>query len=270
MTFTTGNHERDKRLRRAIGECTMVHEQPTLEAVAKNLPQDFALDAEELTGMLAEMGIIKTGSDDGPPEPPPQVERMAPHTQMIEETPTGEKLPAPETLDKIGVLDRAEGGRPHDPPAGSTVEAKITEGQARHAVDVANARLSAARETMLTAQNRLKARRADLSAEILGWQTLFKPLQQSREDLVRETIRANQEYKQAIKDGKIAPPPPRTRGRSYIDQTSGRGGNASDFARRYQGEHAGLGGAAVHKGGRRNAYPSQYQGRQVKLPSDVK
>lgn len=261
MTYTTGNAERDKRLRRAIGEVTMAHEQPTLEAVAKNLPQDFALDAEELTGMLAEMGVIKTGSDDGPPEPPPPVA----HAQMIAETPTGEPLAAPETLNKIGVPDRPEGEQPHDPPANSTPEAKITEGQARAMVNAANARLSRARERMVTAQNALKARRADLSAEIREWQLLFKPLQQSREDLVRQHIAANQQYKQDVKDGKV--PPPRQggpRGRSYIDRTSGRGGNANDFARRYQGEHAGLGGAPVHKGARRNAYPSQYQGRTVK------
>ena len=266
MTYTTGNAERDKRLRRGIGEVMMVHEHPSLEAVSKNLPQDFALDAEELTGMLGELGIIKIEVEDHP-----HPAHEAPHiAQMIEETPSGEPLAAPETLEKIALPDRAEGGEPHDPPATSTPEAKITEGQARAMVDAANARLGRARETMLTAQNTLKAWRADLSAEILGWQTLFKPLQQSREDLVRQHIAANQQYKQDVKDGK-APPPVRggPRGRSYIDQTSGRGGNANDFARRYQGEHAGLGGAAVHKGARRNAFPSQYQGRQVKVPSDA-
>jgi hypothetical protein len=257
MTYSTGNAERDKRLRRSIGEVMMAHEQPTLEAVAKNLPQDFAVDAEELSGMLGEMGVIKTGSDDAPP---PQVA----HAQMIEQTPTGEKLPPPETLEKIALPDRPEGEQPHDPPAASTPEAKISEGQARAMVTAANARLTRARERMVTAQNVLKARRADLSAEILGWQTLCKPMQQSREDLVRQHIAANQQYKQDVADGKIAPPTPRTRGRSFIDRTSGRGGNANDFARRYSGEHASLGGAAVHKGARRNAYPSQYQGRTVK------
>jgi hypothetical protein len=266
MTYSTGNAERDKRLRRAIGEVMTVQEQPTLEAVAKNLPQDFAVDADELNGMLTEMGIIKTGSDDGPPEPPPQIA----HAPMIAETPTGEKLPPPETLNKIALPDRAGGEQPHDPPVTSTPEAKISEGQARAMVTAANARLSRAREAMLTAQNRLKARRADLSAEVREWQLLFKPMQQSREDLVRQHIAANQQYKQDVADGKIAPPRQAgPRGRSYIDRTSGRGGNANDFARRYQGEHASLGGAAVHKGARRNAYPSQYQGRTVKQPSDA-
>lgn len=261
MTYSTGNAERDKRLRRAIGEVTMVHEQPTLEAVGKNLPPDFSADEDELTAMLTDMGIIKTASDDGPPEPPPQV----PHTTGWSRG----KLPAPETLEKIAVPDRPESGEPHDPAPASTLQPEITEGQARHAVNAANARLTSARETMVTAQITLKGRRADLSAEILGWQQLFKPLQQTRDQLVQQHIQANQKLKQDIKDGIVPPPARRQRGKSYIDQTNGRGGNADDFARRYTGEHSGLGGAPVSKGNRRNAFPSQYQNRQVKPPSEA-
>jgi hypothetical protein len=229
----------------------MVHEQPTLDAVSKNLPQDFSLDAEELTSMLTDMGVIKTGSDDGD-EPPPQVERVAPHAQM-------------QQVERE--IDRGE----RDADTGKRIapEAKITEGQARHFVDVANERLSKARETMVTVQNTLKARRADLSAEILGWQQLFRPLQQTREQLMREHLAANLQHKMDVKAGKIAPPRRAGKGKSYIDQTSGRGGDANDFARRYTGEHSGLGGAPVSKGAHRNAYPSQYQNRRVKLPSEA-
>lgn len=123
----------------------------------------------------------------------------------------------------------------------------------------------------MLAQRTLKARQGDLATEIHFWQLLFKPLQQSREDLVREHIKANQQHKQDVKDGKAQLRPQRGRGRSYIDRMSGRGGDANDFVRRYEGVHTGLDGApvSVSKGARRNAYPSQYQGRSVKLPSQA-
>lgn len=270
MTFTTGSTERDKRLRRAIGEVMMVHEQPTLEAVSKNLPFDFAADADELEGMLTEMGIIKTGSDDGPPEPPPLDNQLPPQVATYQTGWSRGNLPAPKSLKKIAVPDRPEAEQPHDVSATSTPQPEITEGEARAMVTAANTRLTRARETMFTAQRELKAHRADLSAEILGWQQLFKPLQQSREQLVKEHLAANLQYKMDVIAGKVPPPPRRAgKGKSYIDQSSGRGGNADDFARRYQGEHSGLGGAPVSKGQRRSAYPSQYQGRQVKVPSEA-
>lgn len=61
--FSTGNPERDKRLKRAIAECLTVREHPTFGLVAEKLPQNFELDEDELNGMLVELKVIA-------PEPP--------------------------------------------------------------------------------------------------------------------------------------------------------------------------------------------------------
>ena len=272
MAYSTGVQERDKRLRRAIGEVLALHEQPSLDVVASHLPKDFELEEFELSSMLA----------DDTPDEPPQVESTAPvpgwealraglaHKQMIEETPAGD--PLPKTLDKITSSQEFEDAPPHSLPAEATPVPEINEQQARAVLTHSNKRLADARSAMVVATETLKNLRANLSTEIYRWQLLFKPVQQTREQLVRETIAANQQLKQDIKDGKVAPPRHGgPRGRSYIDQTSGRGGSANDFARRYQGVHTTVNGQPVKvtKGARGNAFPSQYQGRTVKVPSDL-
>lgn len=257
MSYSTGNEARDKRLIRAIKEVIAFNEPLDFEHVKDHLPPDFELDAAEVSGMLDEMAH----GDEPTPEPWQATCEQLAAAQLIETTPEGTPL---KTIEEILPLQAAEDEPPHDPPA-----KVITEAEARTALDVANARLAKARETMVLAQRALQAKRSDLSAQIHLWQLLFKPLTQTREQLVRETLAANQKYKQDLKDGKVAPPPLRGRAKSYIDQTSGRGGNANDFARRYQGVHTNNNGepVKVYKGGRRDGIPSQYQNR--KLPSQL-
>jgi hypothetical protein len=255
MAYTTGNPERDALLLDAIRRVIAVGKTPVLKFVARLLPNDFSADQEELDGMLADMQ-----DQDKPPEPPPQVERVAPRALMITETPDGHPL---------GELPQvAEDEPPQVEAADDTVETTLTERQARAVFDQAHKRLDRAQAAMAIAQETLKQLRGGLAAEIASWQLLFKPQVQTREQLQRETIAANQAYKQAVKDGTVAPPVrgPSGRGRSYIDRASGRGGDGSDFARRYQGTSSSLGGAKVYKGARRDGLPSQYQNQRTTPP----
>ncbi len=104
MTYSTGNSERDTRLRRAIAETIACNEPMTLEQVAAHLPKDFDLEADELSGMLDAMAH----DNDAPDEPPPQVERVAPHAAlMIAETPEGHPFAQPETQENFADATRS-------------------------------------------------------------------------------------------------------------------------------------------------------------------
>jgi hypothetical protein len=145
-------------------------------------------------------------------------------------------------------------------------------------LDGASARLRRAQAAMVLAQETLKLKRGDLAQAIYQWQLMEpKPKEQSFSDLIRDQIAANQKYKMDVYEGKVAPPPRRGKGKSYIDQTNGLGGDAGDFVRRTNQAGAGLGGAQVFKGFRRNGV-SQKEAAQInaqrirdaraKLPSE--
>jgi hypothetical protein len=253
MTYSTGNLERDALLQDAIRRVVAVGKTPVLKFVARLLPNDFAVDQDELDGMLVEMN---GGQDQAPEPPPPQVRPL-----MIDKTPDGQHT--------LGTAPQvAEDEPPQVEAADDTVETTLTEQQARAVFDQAHKRLDRAQSAMAVAQETLKQLRGGLAAEIASWQLLFKPQVQTREQLQRETIAANQAYKQAVKDGTVAPPVrgPSGKGRSYIDRASGRGGDGSDFARRYQGTSSSLGGAKVYKGARRDGLPSQFQNQRTTPP----
>lgn len=257
----TGNPERDRMLREAIGKVVGMGKTPSLKLVSRALPEDFALDQIELDAMLAAM------NQPSPDEPPPMIE-----ADPVKRDADGHPLipvnlvARPKSLEKIDPPHANEPAQPHDDTANSTGEPEIGEREARAILDHSNRRLSKARSAMVVAAETLKTYRADVSSAIYQWQLLFLPQQQTFESLIRDTIAANQQYKQDVKDGKIAPPPRQGRGRSYIDQTNGHGGTASDFARRSQLQTAGTEGKPVYKGYRRQSLPSQFQGRQIRPP----
>jgi hypothetical protein len=252
MAYTTGNPERDALLLDAIQRVMKVGKSPVLKFVARLLPEDFSVDQDELDGMLSNMQ-----EQDTPPEPP-QVERVAPRALMIAETPDGHPLgDTPEVAEEVA------------PEVEAADEPMLPERQARAVLEHSQKRLDRAQAAMAVAQETLKQLRGGLASQIYAWQLLFKPVAQTREQLQRDTIAANQKLKQDIKDGLVPPPVrgPSGKGRSYIDQTSGRGGDANAFVRNYQGTSPSLNGAKVYKGARRDGLPSQYQHQRIKLPS---
>jgi len=67
--YSTGNPERDTRLRRAIQECVACNEHPVYGNVIEHLPADFDLDAdEELRPMLADLYPASAPQIDVPSE----------------------------------------------------------------------------------------------------------------------------------------------------------------------------------------------------------
>jgi hypothetical protein len=70
--MTTGNDERDNMLKRAIGECQMLREEPVIGLVIEKLPADFDLLPEELADALAEMKLAQPEPQQvATPEPTP-------------------------------------------------------------------------------------------------------------------------------------------------------------------------------------------------------
>jgi hypothetical protein len=238
--YTTGNPDRDRLLRAAVQKVLDAGKTPTLKFVTGNLPGDFQLDQEELDGMLP-----------NPDAPPNEITLEAAQPAI------------PETAVSVTAVEAAQ----PEPPSGTAVEttqaSEINEQQARTILDAANKRLSNARSAMVIAQETLKYKRGDLATAIYGWQQIGQPQQQSFENLIRDEIRKNQEYKQAVAEGR-APPPVRRgpRGRSFIDQTNGFYGNGNDFARRTNLATAGTAGQPVSKGYKRGAY-SQKEAVQI-------
>ena len=138
--MTTGNDERDKMLRRAIGECIALREEPVIGLVIEKLPADFDLLPEELADALAEMKL------------------------------------APESLKKIEAPRAPEPEPPHIDTADSTPEAKISREQAQHLMEVAHVRLDNARIAVKIAQQDLGNTKGKLATAIIAWQQQADPL----------------------------------------------------------------------------------------------
>lgn len=157
MTYSTGNETRDAMLRRVIGEVLACHERPTLEAVAAGLPADFAVEQEEIDGMLGNMK-----------PPPPEPFPVAPPGKLaIETTPAGDPLPTEAPAPAVTYTIEAA-----TPAEAAAVVPKIAEAEARRQLDEVNARLGAAREALVNAQIVRRDRRAALAASITAWQLL--------------------------------------------------------------------------------------------------
>ncbi len=134
--MTTGNDERDKMLRRAIGECVALREAPVIGLVLDKLPADFDLLPEELDEALREMKLA------APAEPP----QTAP-----EPTPVPEPTPAP-------------------------AEANISREQAQRLVEAAHVRLDTGRVAVRVAQEKLRETKGKLALAITAWQQQADPL----------------------------------------------------------------------------------------------
>lgn len=157
MTYTTGSEERDRWLKRALGEVLACHEQPTLEAVAAALPSDFQLDEEELSGMLGNMQ----------PQTAEPFPAAPPGKPVIETTPAGDPLPTEAVAPQGTYLIEAS-----SPAEAETILPKVREAEARRQLDEANAKLGAARESLVNAQVDRRHRREALAGAIHQWQLL--------------------------------------------------------------------------------------------------
>lgn len=140
-------------LRRAIGECVACNEIPNFGVVVEHLPNDFALELDELRDMIADM--YPAASAPSQPEPA-QVSRTDDSTGQPEDEITYEVDPA--------LLTTAEGIE--------RVKHGIAESEARRQLDEANARLNAARERLVNARVNLRRKRDDLASAAYAWQAL--------------------------------------------------------------------------------------------------
>lgn len=124
---------------------------------------------------------------------------------------------------------------------------------AEQAVRDAEAKLSRDR-LRLQEMNRARGdKRAAVAAAVTNWQAAFPII--TRDTLVRQDIARQQQYRQDVKDGKIAPHPPSPRGPSAIDQFNG------------------LGGAVDRRGGpafRRGAFDQSRRHERAPLPPNAK
>ena len=242
MAFTTGVPERDKRLRRAIGEVIAFNEPMSFEQVTQHLPKDFELEPEEYSGMLADMAHGE--------EPPPQVERVAPRTLMIAETPEGNPLP-PETQENFESPREAEAAEPDEVTADATPqpEIRLTAQEANRAVLDAQNRLGQARINIDIARDKTAKARAKLANAITVWQTGLPPYTQ--EQLVRDHLRSEQEKRRQRIEGGI-PPEYKPVGKSALDR-------AAAYSRDHTPEGAVR--SRMQIGARRGAFPKSMQGQ---------
>jgi len=181
--FTTGSDERDRMLRRAIGEVLALHEPPNFGVVVDHLPADFDLDLDELNGMLADM------RGDAPPE---TLEKIgSPHANGA----------APPSLDTADATPEGE-IELHVPPTQENVQRvlhDINEHEARRALDEANAALSAANEKKVAAEINLRNAKADFGSTLRQWQLFAESasdglsLEQRRQIEARNYLQATAE-----------------------------------------------------------------------------
>ena len=181
MSFSTGVTERDNLILRAIKTATACRDPITVESLSGgHLPQDFDLDHDELVGILSNLEPV--------PEPVPEHHGKP----MIDRLPDGRPfVVSPEPLKKIEAPRAQENEQPSQDAAQATSEPdlpggtyvvtdqntarvapKIAEAEARRALDVANARLSSARDKSAIALGILRERRSDLASAIMRWQIL--------------------------------------------------------------------------------------------------
>jgi hypothetical protein len=136
--------------------------------------------------------------------------------------------------------------------------------------DEANARLAKLRDELhLARQERMKAddaiqsARGELANAMAAWSHTGAGY--TREQLVRDTIRANQQYKLDVKEGRI-PPPQSRRGvaNSYFDRLGAYGrGDATTYARRSHNP------GQPWRGGNRGGMPASMQNAPAKLKGEA-
>jgi len=202
MTYSTGNIERDKMLRRVIGELVACHEKPTLAAVQENLPRDFDADADEVMGMLIDMKLVEVEHVE-PVEPPAKI---------------GPTLTAPpKPLKKIEPPREAQPEPPHEDTADSAPERILSAQEANNAILAASNRVAEARASLTVRRRETATARAALANAITIWQTGLPPY--TREQLIRDHLRSEQEKRRQRIEGGI-PPQVKIVGKSAIDRAA--------------------------------------------------
>ncbi len=230
MTSIHDNPERAARLMRAIKETIACHENPLqIGFVSNKLPHDFDLSDDELAEALREMKLLGEATE--PAQVVPAVS-----------TAPARVVPAAHT----------------EPAQRQPPEARITQTQARKAVEAAHKRLGEARVAVIIARNKHADTNAALALAITGWQRGEDPMtsEQRRMRMVREMLASEQARKQALHDAGIKGTRMRTDKFPAQNMVTGQMG---------------------HKGNSRGAYPSNYHHRTVgkptafqgKLPSDA-
>lgn len=238
MTIT-GNDERDRMIYQAMKTTMGKDQMLSLDNVAALLPGDFDLLPKELVACRHAA----------------KLDSMAP---LVTKTPHGNPLaPEPTALQDFPEVEAAPEPTPEEPE--QSPDAKLTQRQARAAVEQAAKRLDLARVGVRMARSALQDQRGKLAVAIEAWQNggpKWTPEMERKAML--------QAYKdQKSKTGRVAP---RRVANSYVDRAAGAyRGDASDAVRRHPVPN-GLNGAPGRKGFRRGAYPSQYQ--HQKLPSE--
>lgn len=233
MTYTTGNPERDRILRRAIGEVLAVREQPTLETVADHLPNDqgpFALGADELAGMLADMRPQEPAKSHKPVAPIGSATGKVNDDVLarVKPVPPAKVVPVGTTPAKVVSTDTTQ-AEPEAP------EAKITREQSQHLMDLAHVRLDNARIAVKVKQQELSDSKRTLADAIMAWQEQADPLTpaQRREREMRQHL-ASEQAKRAARGG-VHP-------------------NAAAYVQKRM----------TNSGNHRGAFPRQFQGRNIR------
>jgi len=204
MSFTTGVEERDKRIKRAIGEVKAFSEPMSLDSVRQHLPPDFDLDAEEFGGFALDMRLI-------------EIEHFEPPTThakpMIDQTPAGD--PLPETLEQIEPPRAAQPEPRQEDTADEDSGPILTARECNAAILDAQNRLGEARVQLAHRRNATAAAKAVLAAAIMQWQTGQKAY--SQQDLIRDHLRSEQEKRRRLIEGGV-PPQVKIVGKSAIDR----------------------------------------------------
>jgi hypothetical protein len=234
MTRITGNDERDAMIFAAL-KTAMGHDQVlSLGNVKAALPSDFDLLPSEL--MKARHAA--------------KLDSMAP---LITTLPDGRPLPAEPTPEpEPEALPRAI----EQEPEAQAPEAKLTQQQARAAVEEAAKRLAMARIGVRGARSAVQIARGKLAEAVTNWQNRGPRWSAADERKAMLHAYATQKAKAVLRPARV--------GNSYIDRAAAYRGDANDMVRKHP-VPVGLNGQPGKKGFRRGAYPSQYQ--HLKVPS---
>jgi hypothetical protein len=229
--YSTGNTERDSFIIRSIREANACGDAITVESLSAFLPPDFGLELEEVEGfsntvvvhdaeIVPEMPVpraVQIRDETGAPLPQMVAQRRAQlatdHKVLVDRLPNGRPYVSPETLKKIEAPREPQNETPHqdtaqtapqpDMPSGeyvitdrdaSRVAPKIAEHQARLALDIANQKLSRARDGMAIAKGVLRERRSDLASAIAQWALLGNGLD-NKSDAVSRSDRQQAEIR---------------------------------------------------------------------------
>lgn len=171
--MTTGNDERDTMIRRAIGECLMLRQSPSLGLVIDKLPRDFDLLESELTDALADMRTAGGG----------ELPEFESPTESFHNNPV-----SPEPADTTPRADH-----PHSAPD------KITREQSQARVDAAHVRHGEAVVAVRIAQQKVHNAQGVLAHAIEAWQRGTDPRTQAEREQanIRDHLRSEQEKRAA-------------------------------------------------------------------------